>query len=260
MSSTKLVNGPLRLSEKPASSRYYQPIGYIRSCYKSKFGTPRQPGLIKQADAQLQLLPPYNQSAAVNGLEGYSHIWLIFNFHANKRLSAKRLWVRPPRWGGNKKTGIFASRSGFRPNSLGLSAVQLVAIRQQPEGPLLVLKGIDLIDGTPILDIKPYLPYTDAIDTAQAPVSEPAPLDKEIVWQPAALTFCQQQAIPHLVALIEDIVRTDPRPAYHESSEREYGMALYHFNVKWQVQRDNITIRTVSYLNHRSEVIDQQQD
>lgn len=148
-----------------------QPIGIIHSAFDQKFGIPRQPGLALSVSASIELLPPFASPEAVRGLEQASHIWLIFLFSA----TADQGWkptVRPPRMGGNKRLGVFASRSPFRPNPIGLSPVELVAIRNEQGRILLDVRGADLLDGTPILDIKPYLPYSDALPEARFEVAE----------------------------------------------------------------------------------------
>ena len=141
------------------------PIGIIHSCFSEKFGIPRQPGLVPVARAILEMRPPYDRDEAVNGLETFSHLWIIFVFHANP----KGKWqptVRPPRLGGNRRLGVFATRSGFRPNPIGLSVVRLEGIRRYKNKLLLDLSGVDLLDRTPVLDIKPYLPYVDSVPDA----------------------------------------------------------------------------------------------
>ena len=138
-----------------------EPIGTIESCFKEKFGIPRQPGLAPAAQATLVLHPPYSNPGAMAGLEAFSHIWLIYIFHAIEKGKWKPT-VRPPRLGGNKRTGVFATRSNFRPNPLGISAVKLEKIVPDGETIRLELSGVDLLDGTPVLDIKPYIPFADA--------------------------------------------------------------------------------------------------
>ena len=152
----------------------FAPIGVIHSCFKEKFGIPRQPGLVPAARAVLELLPPYNRAEAVRGLEGFSHIWVSFVFHACLDAPWKPT-VRPPRLGGNRRLGVFATRSTHRPNPIGLSAVELERIETGPGRVLLHLKGADLMDGTPVLDIKPYLPYSDVIPGATGGFAAEAP-------------------------------------------------------------------------------------
>lgn len=140
------------------------PIGTIHSCFKEKFTIPRQPGLVKQAKATLELIEPYNRKEAVRGLEEFSHIWVVFVFHKNESRGQWKPTVRPPRLGGNKRVGIFASRSPHRPSPIGMSAVKLEGIEESKDKILLHLSGVDLLDGTPVLDIKPYIGYADSIE------------------------------------------------------------------------------------------------
>lgn len=217
----------------------FKTIGTIHSCFKEKFGIPRQPGLADHAKATLELLPPYNRPEAVAGLEGFSHIWISFVFHAIKREEWKAM-VRPPRLGGNRRIGVFASRSTHRPNPIGLSVVELDHIDTTNGKVILHLQGVDLLDGTPVLDIKPYLPYSDALPDATGGYAAIAPEQKmevffsEEVDSTLALLDKQQ---PDLRKLIEQLLSLDPRPAYSENrdDERVYGMRLYDVDVKWQV-------------------------
>lgn len=215
----------------------FEPIGIIHSCFKEKFGIPRQPGLAPAARATLELLPPCDREEALRGLEGFSHLWLIFVFHA----TAGQGWsptVRPPRLGGNERVGVFATRSTFRPNPIGLSVVQLERIEREQGKLLLHLRGADLLDGTPVLDIKPYIPYADAIPTAAAERFAHSPNPMQVHFSPEADAVCrrEEQRLPGLRALIEQVVAQDPRPAYQDRPERLYGMRLYDLDVRWQVQ------------------------
>jgi tRNA (adenine37-N6)-methyltransferase len=212
-------------------------IGIIHSCFKERFGIPRQPGLAPLARATLELLPPYNNPAAVDGLEASSHIWVQFVFHGNTR----QVWkpkVKAPRLGGNKSLGVFATRSPLRPVPIGLSVVKLEAIEFAQGKLLLHLSGTDLLDGTPVLDIKPYVPYVDKVSDAVntfAP-EPPAFIDVEIALEP--LTFCveyQQKTGIDLAELIRQILRQDPRPPYQKLDEnRVYGMKLFDMNLCWR--------------------------
>ena len=216
------------------------PVGVIRSCFKEKFGIPRQPGLVPEAEATLELVPPYNRPEAVRGLEAFSHLWLIFAFHA----IPDRPWqptVRPPRLGGNRRLGVFATRSTFRPNPVGLSVVGLQSIDAREGQVRLHLSGVDLLDGTPILDIKPYLPYVDRIESAVGGFADTAPgAELTVEFSDAALQQCHNQTVlppERLIALITGLVAQDPRPAYAagQISSRVYGMRLYDFDIRWQV-------------------------
>jgi tRNA-Thr(GGU) m(6)t(6)A37 methyltransferase TsaA len=193
---------------------HFAPIGVVRSCFREKFGIPRQPGLASAARATLELLPPYNQPAAVRGLEGFSHLWLVFAFHG---IPAGR-WqptVRPPRLGGNRRLGVFATRSTFRPNPIGLSAVKLERIATDHGKVVLHLAGVDVLDGTPVLDIKPYLPYADCIPTATGGfATEVPPSGLAVEFSPAAAAFCAALPVGDPRELITQLLRQDPRPAY----------------------------------------------
>lgn len=211
------------------------PIGVIHSCFDDRFGTPRQPGLVPSATAELILSPPYDHPDSLRGLEGCSHVWLLFLFHGN----VGRGWsptVRPPRLGGNRRIGVFASRSPFRPNPIGLSAVELAGLIDAPGKRGLLLRNHDLIDGTPVLDIKPYIPYSDALSQAQPPAGfEQAPPGRPVRFTERA--NADLAAAPtQLRSLIEQTLALDPRPAYRQQeSGRLHGMALAGHNVRWQV-------------------------
>lgn len=208
------------------------PIGYLRSCFQEKFAIPRQPRLAPAARGVLELVPPFDQAHALEGLEQVSHVWLLFLFHQALE-SQPRLRVRPPRLGGNQMVGVFATRSTHRPNGIGQSVVKLDAI----EPGRLWLSGIDLLDGTPILDIKPYVPYADAIAEASNGMAAEAPAAIAVEWSEQAL----QQARQHgqrlgepLAELIEQCLAQDPRPAYQTPTpERRYGTRLWDVEVRW---------------------------
>lgn len=217
---------------------HFQSIGIIHSCFKEKFGIPRQPGLVPEAKATLELLPPYNRPEALVELGGFSHLWVIFVFHRARR-EQWRPTVRPPRLGGNQRIGVFASRAPFRPNPIGLSLVSLEGIDTAADKCLLHLGGVDLLDGTPVLDIKPYLPYAEAIPDARAGYAMEAPdaavtvtLSPEAEAQIAAA----EGKHPGLAQLIRQLIAADPRPAYHEGQTRSrYGMRLWEYDVRWEV-------------------------
>ncbi|NHQ88620.1 tRNA (N6-threonylcarbamoyladenosine(37)-N6)-methyltransferase TrmO [Iodobacter sp. HSC-16F04] len=209
------------------SSFTFQPIGYLATPFADKFGIPRQPGLAPNALGVLKLLPPYNRSEAVRGLEDFSHVWLTFVFHQSA--TDWKPTVRPPRLGGNTRIGVFASRSPFRPNPIGLSLVELIKVDTQ-SGATLTFKGIDLVDGTPILDIKPYIPYAESIPDARGGFADSPPPELKVVFTPDATA----RLIPGLRELIEDVLKQDPRPAYAHDADRIYGVRLYQFDVKWR--------------------------
>lgn len=210
----------------------FEPVGIIHSCFAEKFAIPRQPQLAPAATASLELLPPYNQPEALEGLEGVSHLWLIFVFHAAAS-GPQHLRVRPPRLGGNQRIGVFASRATHRPNPIGQSVVRLDGI----ERGRLLLSGVDLLDGTPVLDIKPYVPYADAINDAVNPLAPEPPAPIPVSWSDAALGQArehQDRLSQPLIALIEQCLAQDPKPAYQQPGpEREYGVQLWDVNVRW---------------------------
>ena len=226
-----------------ATSIEVTPIGIIHSCFKEKFATPRQPGLVPAALAQIELFAPYNQANTVAGLEEFSHIWLNFIFHH----TAEHGWkpkVRPPRLGGNKKMGVFATRSTFRPNPLGLSLVKLEAIDTR-NGVTLHVSGADLIDQTPILDIKPYLPWVESIGHAKSGFAS----DDQILTLPIDYSDQAQNALsvrPALKELIEQVLQHDPRPAYQQDHKRIYGCNIADINLRWQVALDHIKVVEIS--------------
>ena len=219
-------------------------IGVIHTPYKEKFAVPRQPGLVSAAKAQLILSPPFDEADALRGIEQFSHVWLIFAFHE----TMDKGWnptVRPPRLGGNERLGVFATRSTFRPNPLGLSVAKLDGITIKNNQCILNLSGIDLVDGTPILDIKPYVPYADSLPDAQAGYATHAPVaDMPVTFTDEAFHQMteQRKKHPELQTFITQVLAQDPRPAYkkNKTTRQEYGVKLYDFNVRWAVE-DNIT-------------------
>ncbi|WP_406666680.1 tRNA (N6-threonylcarbamoyladenosine(37)-N6)-methyltransferase TrmO [Gallaecimonas sp. GXIMD1310] len=215
-------------------------IGQIHSPYKEKFAVPRQPGLVPAAKAWLELAPGYGGDS-LRDLEAFSHLWLIFVFHEHLHRSWQPL-VRPPRLGGNAKTGVFASRSTFRPNPLGMSVVELVAIDHQRQR--LQLAGVDLVDGTPVLDIKPYLPYADAIIDARAGYAPAPPIALPVHWQAGSLASLHKLGKGHLQDFITQVLAQDPRPAYHHQ-ERQYGVHLDSLNVLFRVAEQGVLVEDV---------------
>lgn len=218
----------------------FSPIGVVRSCFKEKFGIPRQPGLAPSSRGQILMQPPFDQEDAFAGLEGVSHIWLQFVFHQ----SADHPWqpkVRPPRLGGNRSVGVFATRSPFRPNALGLSVVRYLGwVREH--GQLCVnIAGLDLLDQTPILDIKPYVPYVDLVPSAINELAQDAPALMPVRFADDAARTCAELAANGMDwrQLIVEVVQQDPRPAYHQAgAHRVYGCRLYDQNIRWTVQKD----------------------
>lgn len=228
-----------------------EPIGIINTCFPDKFGIPRQSGLAPSAKGILTLQAPYNNPDCVEGLEGVSHLWLTFIFHEH----IDKAWkpkVRPPRLGGNEKVGVFATRSSFRPNHLGLSLIKLDKIDCSDQQVRLHLSGVDLVSGTPIVDIKPYLAYADSMPHAINTLAEQTPATMDVKFSTSALAFCQQYSAASLSSslidlkqLIIEVLQQDPRPAYHRSASkkdasstrvRDYGIALLDCNIRWQCE------------------------
>jgi tRNA-Thr(GGU) m(6)t(6)A37 methyltransferase TsaA len=225
-----------------------QPIGKISTPYKEKFAIPRQPGLAKSAEGIITFVEECNDPNYLRGIEQFSHLWLLFHFHQTADKGHSPL-VRPPRLGGNQKLGVFATRSTFRPNSIGMSVVEFVAVGYENKTLNLTVKGIDLLDGTPILDIKPYVPYADNIPQASGGMAQHSP---ELM----TVTFSQQateqlhnleQRYPALGPLIREILSQDPRPAYHQDAhpDKTYGMTLYDLNIQWQVINQQNMVQTI---------------
>jgi tRNA-Thr(GGU) m(6)t(6)A37 methyltransferase TsaA len=217
---------------RAAMSHSVSPIGFLRSCFKEKFAIPRQPQLAPAARGVLELVAPFDRAEAVEGLEQVSHVWLLFLFH--QALEDKpRLKVRPPRLGGNASLGVFATRATHRPNGIGQSVVKL----EKVEPGRLWLSGIDLLDGTPVLDIKPYVPYADGVPGAFNRIADAPPTPIELIWSNEALQQARQHALrlgEPLVELIEQCLAQDPRPAYQiPEPERRYGVLLWDVQVRW---------------------------
>ncbi|AVD91839.1 MULTISPECIES: tRNA (N6-threonylcarbamoyladenosine(37)-N6)-methyltransferase TrmO [Pseudomonas] len=215
------------------------PVGIVHSCFKEKFAIPRQPQLAPAARGVLELLPPFDQGDAVEGLEQVSHVWLLFLFH--QALEEKpRLKVRPPRLGGNKSMGVFATRATHRPNGIGQSVVRLEGV----EPGRLLLSGIDLLDGTPVLDIKPYVPYADSVAGASNQMANAAPVAIAVQWADNALLQAREHALrlnEPLVQLIEQCLAQDPRPAYQiPPSERVYGVKFWDVQVRWHYPQPDV--------------------
>ena len=209
-----------------------QPIATIRTGFPTKFGIPRQSGLVPELKGTVVFSPEYRNPDALRGLEGFSHIWLIWEFSE----AVREDWsptVRPPRLGGNTRLGVFATRSPFRPNPIGLSCVKLDSIElSTPDGPVLHISGADLMDGTPIYDIKPYIPYTDCVPDATAGFTGSVSMHKLNVIIPDQF---QAKIKPGTLAALRGILAQDPRPRYQDDPEREYGLDFEGCAVKFTV-------------------------
>lgn len=219
-----------------------EPIGIVRSCFGGKFGVPRQPGLCPSAWGELVFHETFRSPEAIRGIEGFSHVWLIFGFHETVEQGWKPT-VRPPRLGGNQRVGVFASRSTFRPNGLGLSLVRLEGIGETGS---LLLGGLDLLDGTPVYDVKPYLPYAESIpDAASGFAAAEIPRLRVEVDASAALGFGN---LPERAKnLIREALSLDPRPAVRSDEPgRVFGASLCGKNVRFQIENDCCRIVEIS--------------
>lgn len=216
-----------------------EPIAHIKSDFSSKFGIPRQSGLVDELEAKIIFESEYRIPEAFRGLEGYSHIWILWQFSecAGKEWSPT---VRPPRLGGNKRMGVFASRSPFRPNSIGLSCVKLISIDETEEnGIVLTVSGADLLDGTPIIDIKPYLPYVDAHPEASGGFAlQEKEGSLEIDFPPELFAIIPKVKQEALTA----VLKQDPRPQYQSDPERIYGLEFAGYDVRFKISGNLLTV------------------
>ncbi len=239
-------------------------IGYMHSPYREKFGIPRQPNLV-QVESYIEMQAPYNDLLAFEGIEAFSHLWLIWQFHENKSNSkpstAFRAQVRPPRLGGNQKIGVFATRSMYRPAPIGLSVVQLKQVVKQGKSVRVYVTGSDLLHGTPIVDIKPYIQYSDAVPSAQSGYAQHAPPRKLVQWSATALE--QQQDLlsskhinAQLLEELQQVLALDPRPAYQQDQQRCYGLRFADLNVKFYIFEQHIQVEQLSLF----EALDPQQN
>lgn len=222
------------------------PIAHIHTDFKNKFGIPRQSGRVASLEGRIIFLPPYRNPDALRGIEGFSHLWLIFDFSLAHRADWSPT-VRPPRLGGNKRIGVFASRSPFRPNSIGLSSVKLERIEQSAnEGHILVVSGCDLLDGTPILDIKPYLPFSDCHPDAIGGYADDVRDHRLNVIFPEALSALLPEEKRSVVI---DCLAEDPRPSYQHEPKRIYSMRFANFDIHFRVNDDQLFVVSVDRLS-----------
>lgn len=227
---------------KNARSHLITPIAHIHTDFPTKFGIPRQSMLVEQLQGVIIFEPQYRNTEALRGLEEYSHLWLIWQFSE----AIREEWsatVRPPRLGGNKRMGVFATRSPFRPNALGLSCVKLEKINLHTQyGPALTVSGIDMLDNTPIYDIKPYLPHIDSIPTAKGGFALPAASQKlNVVFSTQATDSLPNDTLQALKYILEQ----DPRPHYQSDSERIYGFPFKEYEIRFKVDGGTLTVVTV---------------
>ena len=220
-------------------------IARIHSDFSGKFGIPRQSGLVEELESAVVFEPEYRREDALRGIEDFSHLWLIWGFHKAVRESWSPT-VRPPRLGGNTRMGVFATRSPFRPNPIGLSSVKLLGVEHHPEyGHILRVAGADLMDGTPIFDIKPYLPYADSHPEASGGF---AGHDGGKVLEVDFPPELQALVPPDKLAALTGVLAHDPRPAYQQDPERVYGMEFAGLNVRFFVRDEVLTVRQVEKL------------
>lgn len=218
-------------------------IARIHTDFGGKFGVPRQSGLVRELRGEIVFEPEYRAAEAVRGLDGYSHIWLIWEFSENLRQGWSPT-VRPPRLGGNTRMGVFATRSPFRPNPIGLSSVVLEKVDiTLDRGPVLHVRGADLMDGTPIFDIKPYVPYADSHPDAVGGFAGTAPEAMLEVVIPEALTASMPG---EKLTALREVLACDPRPSYQDDPEREYGLFFAGRNVRFRVERSRLTVTEIS--------------
>lgn len=225
------------------------PIARIHTDFPEKFGIPRQSGLAPALQGKIVFEPAYRNADALRGLEDFSHIWLVWEFSANVRRGASSdvVWqptVRPPRLGGNAHLGVFATRSPFRPNPLGLSCVEISAIRPDtPEGPVIYVRGADLMDGTPIYDIKPYIVYADSRpDASCGYVDNLSDGRLEVVYEPHVIDAVKDKEI---MRSLTEVLSLDPRPAYQNDPHREYGLSFAGMNIRFRIMGDTLTVVSI---------------
>ena len=225
-----------------------KPIAHIYTDFPEKFGIPRQSGLAKSLRGRIVFEPDYRNPDALRGLDGFSHIWLIWEFSANRTTSPWQPVVRPPRLGGNSFMGVFATRSPFRPNPLGLSCVKVDSIElSTPDGPVINVLGADLMDGTPIYDIKPYIRYADSRPEAVCGYVDALEERSLKVVFPSELSdrIADKTIIPSLM----ETLRLDPRPSYHNDPERVYGLSFSGYNVRFKVVKTVLTVTDIETLH-----------
>lgn len=226
---------------------YFDPIGTVESCFPEKFGIPRQSGLVPAARAVIRLKPERALRESLRGLDRFSHLWVIFVLH---RAGEWKPLVRPPRLGGEKKVGVLATRSPHRPNSIGLSVVRIDRVAPGARlGPEIHVSGGDFLDGTPVLDVKPYIPYADSLPKARGGWASHRPKRIPVSFAKEALNACKRSSHPGLARLIRQMVGEDPRPAFQargSRGENEYSARLLDLDVHWTVKDGRARVRSLS--------------
>ena len=219
-------------------------IAHFRSPFKSKFGIPKQAGLVADLEGEIVFEPEYRNTDSLRGIEGFDFLWLIWEFSANRH-AAKSPVVRPPVLGGNEKVGVFATRSPFRPNNIGLSSVRLSSVEwESSRGPVIHVKGADLMDGTPIYDIKPYVVYADCHPDARSGFVDERKWDKLRVEIPDTVkTYLLSQGLTDAkLAVLEEVLAQDPRPHYQKNPDKVYGMPYEGLDVHFRVKEGVLTV------------------
>jgi len=218
------------------------PIATLRTCYTDKFGVPRQSGLVPAAWGIVEFEPAYRRVEAVKGIVEFSHLWLITQFHLVGE-EPTALTVRPPKLGGNERKGVFATRSPFRPNRLTLSVVKLDRVELEGEkAPRLFVSGVDLVDGTPVFDIKPYVRYADSIPEAHSSFANEAPSQVPVSWE------CETRPPEEVKVIIDQSLAQQPQPAYHDDAAREYVTEIAGWRIRWRAREDGATIKSCDIL------------
>lgn len=215
-----------------------EPVAIFHSPFSSKFGIPRQSGLVKGLKGRIVLEPKYHDPNALRGITDFDYLWLIWGFSANREYNGESLTVRPPRLGGNERVGVFASRSPFRPNGLGLSSVRIIGVEKTD----IIVSGADLMDGTPIYDIKPYLSYADAHPEASGGFTDHHQWKKLNVVIPDSLACNISE---DLIEDLKEVLALDPRPHYHKDPDRTYGMTFNGKDIHFKVDKDILTVTDI---------------
>lgn len=219
-----------------------RPIARIKSDFDTPFGIPRQAGIVDALEARIVFEPEYRNDDALRGIDGYSHLWLIWQFSENLRADYSPT-VRPPRLGGNTRVGVFATRSPFRPNALGLSCVRLLRLEKTADsGTVIHVGGADLMNGTPIFDIKPYIPYSDCIPDALENFATVPDFPLDVSFEPGTESFLPADKLEALIKVLS----CDPRPHYQKDPDRLYGMSFAGYNIKFRVADSYLTVTAVT--------------
>ena len=230
------------MEQLPEGKLVLEPVAWYRGQLKEKFGLPRQAGLVPELSGYVEMAEGFRNKDMFRGLEGFSHIWLVWGFSKNHTWSPT---VRPPRLGGNERLGVFATRSPFRPNPVGLSLVELAEIQWDAgTGPRLLVKGADLLDGTPIYDIKPYVPYADARPEARGGFAAAADTQLPVRAAPGVLALIPEQERPALLGVLAQ----DPRPHYQHDPERVYGLSFENWNVRFKIGEQGVEIISIEKI------------